>query len=143
MPHKRDNLPDLAVQLTKYVTQDWVGQGRQRVLLLAIPVGMTESKITQQIKNHLAKVKPEQRRLIEPVAKYRLVGKRHHHDVMFRYLRMVFYHSNGIYGSIWRAAAQAQLSETYSSVLDPRVRVLTKDSIYDREMLTIIGSLRR
>jgi hypothetical protein len=140
VPHKRDGTPDLAPQLTKYFDQDWIDQGRQRVLLVAIPVGMPESKITQQIKNQLAKVKPERRKLIDPVVRYQLVGKRHHHDVMFRYLRMVYFHSSGLFGSIWRAAAQAQISDTYSSVLDPAEPTISKDSTYDREMLTIIGS---
>jgi hypothetical protein len=140
VPHKRDSVPDLAPQLTKYMTQDWIDQGRQRVLLVAIPVGMPESKISQQIKQQLAKIKPERRQLIDQVAKYRLIGKRHHHAVMFRYLRMMFLHSSGLYKSIWRAAAKTQISDTYSSVLDPDESTIRMHSTYDREMLTIIGS---
>ena len=140
LPHRREGLPDLESQLAKYLTQDWLDQGRQRVLMVAIPVGLPESKIAQQIKKQLARVKPEKRSLIVPTVEYSLVGKRHHHNAMLRYLRMASFYGVMHSHSIWRVAVRAKISEAYSSVLDPDATEVTKDSIYDREMLTIMGS---
>ncbi|SHK49462.1 hypothetical protein SAMN05444000_13311 [Shimia gijangensis] len=139
-PHQTQNTPDMGANISDYFNEDWVEQGRQRTLLLAIPVGLPEGKINRQIKKQLAKIKPERRKLIEPAVKYPLVGQRHHRDALMRYLRMVWFRSAWHRRSLWRVGAHAKISMTYSPVLDPSAADISEADRYDREMLTIIAS---
>lgn len=138
--HSRSVPPKLSENVDDYFEGDWIEQGRQRTMLLAIPVGLPEGQINTQIKKQLAKIKPERRQLIKPQAKYPLVGKRHHKDALIRYLRMAWLRSAMHQQSLWRVGAQAKVSETYSPVLDPKMEEVTATDRYDREMLTIIAS---
>lgn len=140
VPHHPQKMPNLTEKLDAYFEEDWVEQGRQRVMLLAVPVGLPEGKINRQIKKHLARVKAERRQLIDPVVKYPLVGKRHHKDALMRYIRMTWFRSAWYRKSLWRVGAQAQVSFTYSPVLDPKTAEIGDADRYDREMLTIIAS---
>lgn len=132
--------PDIAEDVVRYFDEDWIDQGRQRVMLLAVPVGMSEGQINRQIKKQLARVKPERRKLIAPVVQYPLVGQRHHKDALMRYLRMTWLRSAMHRKSLWRAGAQARVSFTYSPVLDPNMTEVSVEDRFDREMLTIIAS---
>jgi hypothetical protein len=132
--------PDLSADVNRYFEEDWIEQGRQRTMLLAVPVGLSEVAINRQIKKHLARVKAERRTLIEPVSKYPLVGKRHHKDALMRYLRMVWIRSAMYRKSLWRAGAQAQISQTYSPILDPNTDTLSVELRFDRDMMAIITS---
>ncbi|MDQ2092314.1 hypothetical protein [Marimonas arenosa] len=138
--HQVQGTPDLSADVEQFFEEGWVEQGRQRTLLLAIPVGLPEGKINRQIKKQLAKVKAERRKLIEPVVKYPLVGQRHHRDALMRYLRMVWFRSAWHRRSLWRVGAHAKISTTYSPVLDPNTDKISDADRYDREMLTIIAS---
>ena len=139
-PYHSQKTPDLTEELGMYFDEDWIEQGRQRTMILAVPVGMPEGKINRQIKKQLARVKAERRTLIEPVVKYPLVGKRHHKDALLRYIRMAWLRSAMHNKSLWRVGAQAKVSFTYSPVLDPKLEQVSIDDRYDREMLTIIAS---
>ena len=140
VPHSPDALPALTKEVDEYFANDWVEQGRQNTILLAIPVGMPDGKINQQIKKHLARVKSDRRQLIKPDPTYSLVGKRRHQDALMRYLRMVWFRSAMHKSSLWRVGAQAEVSETYSPVLDPKMEEVSPDDSVDRQMLTIIAS---
>ena len=138
--HHPKHIPDLSADVAQYFDEDWVDQGRQRVMLLAVPVGLPEGKINRQIKKQLARVKPDRRKLVDPVVKYPLVGQRHHKEALMRYLRMTWLRSAMYRKSLWRAGAQARVSFTYSPVLDPNMTEVSVEDRYDREMLTIIAS---
>ena len=138
--HDIRNIPDVSGDVAHYFDEDWVDQGRQRVMLLAVPVGLPEGKINRQIKKQLTRVKADRRKLVEPVVKYPLVGQRHHKDALMRYLRMTWLRSAMYRKSLWRAGAQARVSFTYSPVLDPKSVNIDEADRYDREMLTIIAS---
>lgn len=140
VPHQTHSTPSLSTELESYFAEEWDEQGRQRVMIFAVPVGMPEGKLMQQIKKQLARVKPERRKLMEPVAKYPLVGKRHHRDALMRYLRMAWLRSAMHKKALWRVGAQAKISETYSPVLDPNMEQVSEADRFDREMLTIIAS---
>lgn len=138
--HTPDNIPDASSDVAQYFDGDWVDQGRQRVMLLAVPVGLPEGKINRQVKKQLARVKADRRKLIDAVVKYPLVGQRHHKEALMRYLRMTWLRSAMYRKSLWRAGAQARVSFTYSPVLDPNMPEVSVEDRYDREMLTIIAS---
>jgi hypothetical protein len=138
--HQTRETPDLSANVNKYFEEDWIEQGRQRTMLFAVPVGLSEAAISRQIKKHLARVKAERRKLVETVSKYPLVGKRNHKDVLMRYLRMVWIRSAMYRKSLWRAGAQAQISQTYSPVLDPNADTLSDELRFDRDMMAIITS---
>jgi hypothetical protein len=139
-PHTARSVPDLTNDVAQYFEEPWIHQGRQRVMLLAVPVGLPQSKINRQVKQQLARVKAERRKVIKPVVKYPLVGQRHHKDALMRYLRMAWLRSAMYRKSLWRTGAQARVSFTYSPVLDPNMTEVSVDDRYDREMLTIIAS---
>lgn len=138
--HHPSDIPDMSSQVARFFEEELVDQGRQRVMLLAVPVGLPEAQINRQIKKQLARVKTERRKLIDPVVKYPLVGQRHHKDALLRYLRMTWLRSAMYRKSLWRAGAQARVSFTYSPVLDPKMPEVSVADRYDREMLTIIAS---
>jgi hypothetical protein len=138
--HSEHTAPNLSGKVAEYFEGEWVYQGRQRTMLLAVPIGLPEGIINKQIKSQLAKVKPQQRELIKPKAKYPLVGKRHHKDALLRCLRLAWMRSVMYRKSLWRAGAEAEISDTYSPVLDPKLIQVSAGDRYDREMLTILAS---
>jgi len=139
-PHSKQSIPDHSEKVAQYYDGEWVEQGRQRTMLLAVPVGLPEGKMIRQIKKQLAKVKAERRQLIKQDVKYPLVGKRHHKDVLMRYLGMAWLRSAMHTKSLWRVGAKAKVSPTYSPELDPKMEKVSPGDRYDREMLTIIAS---
>lgn len=138
--HDARHIPDVSGDVAQYFDEDWIDQGRQRVMLLAVPVGLPEGKINRQIKKQLSRIKADRRKLVDPVVKYPLVGQRHHKDALMRYLRMTWLRSAMYRKSLWRAGAQARVSFTYSPALDPNMTDVSVEDRYDREMLTIIAS---
>lgn len=138
--HVVEGAPDLAGALAEYFEDGWVDQGRQGTLLLAIPAGMPETKILKQVKEQLSRLKPASRRLIEPEAKYPLVGKRIHEAVLMRYLRTIFLRSAMIKRTLWQVGAQAEISPTYAPIQYTEMPEGEVPDRYDREMLTIITS---
>ena len=139
-PHAAAVPSNLVTDVERYFQEDWVAEGHQRTLLLAIPVGLPESKINKQIKKQLARIKPDRRQLIKTPAKYPLVGKRHHKDALIRYLRMAWLRSAMYRDPLWRVGAQAKVSETYSPILSSSEDEEVVTYTADRDIMTIIAS---
>lgn len=140
VPHGLDTEPDLSDKLGSYFEEDWIQQGRQRTLMLAVPVGMPEGKIIKEMKKQLRQVKPERRFLIDQHAKYPLVGKRHHEPVLMRYFRTMFLRAAMISKKLWQVGSQAEISPTYAPIQFTDMPEGEIPDRYDREMLTIITS---
>lgn len=138
--HNPDLTPELSESLGQYFSEDWIEQGRQRTLVLAIPVGMTQAKMFRQIKKQVARIKSERRVLIEPNVKYPLVGKRHHYNVLMRYLRMTWFRAAMHKKPLWQVGARANISQTYSPILRPDPENEVETYTADRDMMTIIAS---
>ncbi|PWG15641.1 hypothetical protein [Salibaculum griseiflavum] len=145
LPHTKSKRPELTDRVEQFIDGAWTAQGRQRSVVIAIPVGLPKGRITRQVNAILDKVPDDQKNLIEPKAQYPLLGQRHHKDTLFRYLGALWMRSAMRSQSLWRIGARAKLSDTYSPVLDysgPRAR---GEDGYDREMMAILTSraLRR
>lgn len=140
VPHAKAAPSNLVADVEQYFQEDWVVQGQQRILLLAVPVGLPENKINKQIKKQLARIKPDRRQLIITPAKYPLVGRRHHKDALLRYLRMAWLRSAMYREPLWRVGAQAKVSETYSPILSSSENEDIVTYTADRDIMTIIAS---
>lgn len=138
--HHSNKTPNLSDKLEAYFDEGWADQGRQRTMILAVPVGMPEGKINQQIKRQLARIKAERREIIPPPVKYPLVGKRHHKDALMRYLRTVWFRSAMHQKALWRVGAKANISQTYSPVLALNVAQDEVPDVADRDIMTVIAS---
>lgn len=139
-PHQTDDIPDFTANISQYFENQWVEQGRQRTMLLAIPVGMPEGKILRQVKARLSKIKKERRTLIETESKYPLLGKRQRVDSLMRYLRAVWLRSALYKQPLWKVGLVSKVSFTYSNLYNGVKTQLAETDQYDREMLTIIMS---
>jgi len=139
-PHQTDDIPDFTSNMSQYFESQWVEQGRQRTMLLAIPVGMPEGKILRQVKARLSKIKKEKRRLIDAESKYPLLGQRHRIDSLMRYLRAVWLRSALYNQPLWKVGLVSKVSFTYSNLYNGVKTQLAETDQYDREMLTIITS---
>lgn len=140
LPHSKAKTPDVTTRVKQFVTGSWANQGRQNSLIISVPVGLPKGRIIRQVNAILDKIPEERKTLIEPNALYPLLGKRHHKDTLFRYLRAIWLRSAMPSQSLWRVGARAKLSDTYSPVLDhngPRAR---GDEEYDRTMMAILTS---
>lgn len=140
LPHSTSKRPALADRVEQFIDGSWTAQGRQRSVVVAIPVGLPKGRITRQINAILEKIPDQQRQLVESTAQYPLLGQRHHKDTLFRYLGALWIRSAMPSQSLWRVGACAKLSDTYSPVLDysaPRAR---GEDTYDREMMAILTS---
>lgn len=140
IPHAPEQSPDISADVQRFMEEDWLEQGCQRTMLLAVPVGLSDANIIRTVKLQLAKVKKERRQLIKPPAKYPIVGQRHHKDALLRYLRTVLVRSAMHTKALWRVGAQAQVSSTYSPTLDPKAELGPDTDRSDRQILTVITS---
>lgn len=132
--------PDLSDNLAHYFADDWVEQGRQRTLILAVPVGMTQAKMFRQIKKHVERIKVEKRVLLQADTKYPLVGKRHHSNALMGYLRMAWFRAALHKKPLWLVGARANISQTYSPILLPNPAHEVETYTADRDIMTIIAS---
>ena len=140
LPHTKNKRPAITDRVEQFIDGAWTAQGRQRSVLIAIPVGLPKGRITRQVNAILDKVPEAQKELVAPKARYPLLGQRHHKDTLFRYLGALWMRSAMRSQSLWRVGARAKLSDTYSPVLDysgPRAR---GQDAYDREMMAILTS---
>lgn len=127
-------------RMRRFIENGWVDQGKQRCVLVAIPVGLPQGRITRQVNAILNKLDDEERTLQPPRAKYPLLGQRHHRETLFRYLGTTWLRAAAPRWSLWRVGARAKVSDTYSPELDHKAKVVPGQGTYDREMLTILTS---
>lgn len=140
LPHNKKTRPDVSTAIDKYIDTTWVDQGNQRTVLIAIPVGLPKGRITRQVNSILSKISPEKKSIVEPKTKYPILGKRHHKGTLFRYLGAVWIRSAMRKQPLWRVGARAQISDTYSPVLDPSGPRARRGDDYDRELMAIMTS---
>lgn len=145
LPHSKTKRPELIDRVDQFIDNTWTAQGRQRSVIISIPVGLPKGRITRQVNAILDKVPAERKRLIPPKAQYPLLGKRHHKDTLLRYLVTLWMRSAMRSQPLWRVGARANLSDTYSPVLDHRAPRARGGDGYDRDMMAILTSraLRR
>lgn len=127
-------------RMRRFIENGWVDQGKQRSIVLAIPVGLPRGRITRQVNAVLNRLEKEERVLQPPRAKYPLLGQRHHRETLFRYLGAIWIKAAAPRWELWRVGARSGVSDTYSPELDPKAKVIPGQGRYDREMLTSLTS---
>jgi hypothetical protein len=137
---KKKKSPSMGPLGDRYIKGAWEHQGKQETLIVAIPVGLTKTVITRQINSMLKRIDEDKKTLKPALAKYQLVGKRHHKDTLLRYLRVAFVKSAAPKATLWQIGARTKVSATYSSELDFFQKLPRGEATYDRSMLSILTS---
>jgi hypothetical protein len=137
---KIQNFEKVTNGIENYCAEDWVDQGRQNTLLVAIPIGMPKSRITKQLSAMLERY-PDSKKYVRPAPpKYSLVGKRQNAKMLFRYMEVMFVRSLMPEIELWRVGVRSRVSETYSPELEVDADVVRHNNTYDRMILTILTS---
>jgi len=110
--------PDISDRTTEYVERAWRKQGRQRTMVVAIPVGLPKQKVTRQVNKLLNEFPEEMRVLRNKAPKYPLAGKRQDKRSLFRYLLVVWARLKRPKERLWRVGVLTKISSMYSGRLD-------------------------
>ena len=127
-------------QTTEFLDEQWLAQGQQNTLLVAIPMGLPKSRIAKELGELIDKYPKRTKSLSPPRPKYGLSGKRQNKDMLFRYMHVLLGRAAMPQHSLWRVGVRTGVSETYSPVLDADAKIVRKDYPYYRMMLTILTS---
>jgi hypothetical protein len=124
----------------KYCDEDWMDQGRQNTLLVAIPIGMPKSRIAKELSAMMERY-PDKNKYVRPARpKYPLIGKRQNAEMLFRYMHVTLVRSLMPERELWRVGVRSRVSATYSPELEVDADVVRHEGTYDRMMLTILTS---
>jgi hypothetical protein len=127
-------------RLESFIEGDWAEQGQPNAMVVSIPIGLSKTQITRQLKKLLERYGDEQRVLDPPKSKYPLLGTRQRKDTLFRYLMVFWVRCAMPRQALWRVGVRSRVSDTYSSELDPSARIERGTQVYDRSMLSVLTS---
>ncbi len=108
----------LSAPLTNFLLHERRDEGLSPSVLLSVPIGGKRSDVIKQI----TQILKEQTALAierKTQPKIKLVNKRLHANVMFKGLRLLWLKAAKPNWELWRLGAKANLSASYSGVLDP------------------------
>jgi hypothetical protein len=129
-----------AERLDSFVKGDWTEQGQPNAMVASIPLGLSKTQVTRQLNKLLERYGSHQRVLDPPQAKYPLLGTRQRKDTLFRYLMVVWVRSAMPRQALWRVGARSRVSDTYSSELNPKVRIGRGEQVTERSILSALTS---
>ena len=132
--------PDPFPNLHKYIDENWINEGGQTTILVAIPIGLPKARITSQIGAILDKYPKPVKKIKAQKSKYSLAGKRQNKDMLFRYMKVLRMRAAYPNEVLWRVGVRSGVSDTYSPVLDYKAKTVPKQDTYYRMMLTILTS---
>ncbi len=140
LPRKTPKLDAIKSDVENYIKTDWLEEGCQNTLFLALPIGLTKASIAKQISALLDKYSEAAKEIKPRKPKYSLHGKRQNKDMLFRYWNVLVGRADMPGLALWRVGARTGVSDTYSRELDYTAKVIPNEDTYDRMMLTIITS---
>jgi len=117
----KDRDPHFGAAADQFIDGPWNETGRQRTLIVAIPIGLTRNLISRHINNMLDQIPAKQRTLWKVPAKYRLQATNLHHQSYMRYLSVLWHRCQFPDDQLWKIGARAKVSRTYSHRLHPKV----------------------
>jgi hypothetical protein len=139
-----ENSADKSVEHLRQPLEDYLGETRRdeglsAALLVSIPLGRRKGEILAQISRLLDR-HSQVGAATANAPTLSLKGQRLRAKSLFAGLRLLWFRSAKPKWELWRLGAQARLSKTYSSVLDPTAGRRVKDVIEqtDRDMMTKI-----
>ena len=123
-----------------YMDEAWVAEAEQTTMLVALPIGLSRTKIMRELGKLLSRYEKSERILTPAPAKYSLVGQRQRKATLFRYLMVLWLRSAMHDRELWRVGVRARVSDTYSSEIDVDAKPKAKEATYDRMMLSVMTS---
>ncbi len=136
----RENATTLTEGIQDFLTSAWLEQGQQETLVVAIPVGLSKNSINKQLSLLLDQASSGEKKIVPKQPKYSLVGKRHDHEMLFRYMSVLLLRAAAPDKALWRIGVRANASDTYSPELEFDANVIPNQNTYDRMMLTTLTS---
>lgn len=103
-------------------------EGLSASLIISIPLALKRSEILRRMRNLLDQYRD--RDIGEQVQpKIKLMGKRFHANAMYKGLRLLWFKAAKPKWELWRLGAKAELSDSYSKILNPSAPRRTQDAI--------------
>lgn len=133
------SIDQLQQSIETYLGETRRDEGLSAGLLVAIPLGGRKGEVLRQISRLLDRYTDASAETQnQPIL--RLMGKRLHVKSLLAGWSLLLFKAARPKWELWRLGAQAKLSKTYSSVLDPKAGRRVKDVIEqtDRDMMTKI-----
>ena len=138
--HSLKKAPDPFSNLHKYIDENWIDEGGQTTILVAIPIGLPKARIASQVSAILDKYPEPVKKIKAQKSKYPLSGKRQNKDMLFRYKKVLSMRAAYPNDVLWRVGVRSGVSDTYSPELDYKAKTVPNQDTYDRMMLTILTS---
>jgi hypothetical protein len=134
-------LNEIAAPIISYLNNERNEEGLNASLVLSVPLTLKRSDLLKQISKLIAAnggVETE----VDQKPKLKLVSKRLRPDVLFKGLRLLWIKAAKPNWELWRLGAKAELSDSYSNVLDPNApkKVKTDLEKNDRIIMSKITS---
>ncbi len=129
-----------AKRVEDFIKDEWAEQGQPNALLVSIPLGLSKTDVTRQLKKLMDRYAEEHRILPDPVTKYPLLGTKQRKDTLFRYLFVVWIRCAMPHQPLWRVGVRSKVSDTYSPELDAKAQIQRGEQVYDRSMLAVLTS---
>lgn len=111
-------------------------EGLTASLLISLPLDLKTTDILRKIRKLLSAYKDKDVGTPAP-PKIKLMGRRFHANPMFKGLRLLWFRAAKPDWELWRLGAKAQLSDSYSKVLDPAAPRKAKDAIEMDDRITM------
>ena len=111
-------------------------EGLTASLLISLPLDLKTNEILRKVRKLLNAYKDRDVGAPSP-PKIKLMGKRFHANPMFKGLRLLWFRAAKPNWELWRLGAKAQLSDSYSKVLDPAAPRKPKDAIEMDDRITM------
>lgn len=111
-------------------------EGLTASLLVALPLELKTSEIIRKVRMMLKNYQEKDLGKSSP-PKIKLMGKRFHANPMFKGLRLLWFRAAKPNWELWRLGAKAQLSDSYSTMLDPSAPRKPKDAIEMDDRITM------
>lgn len=134
----KDRDPHFGAAADRYINGSWNETGRQRTLIVAMPIGLTRNLISRQINQMLDRIPTKERTLRKVPAKYRLQATNLHHKSYLLYLSVLWHRCEFPDEPLWKIGARAKISTTYSHRLNPKLDNGRHDKVEDKYRLKIL-----
>jgi hypothetical protein len=138
---KSIDLTEIATPIANYLNNERSDEGLNASLLLSVPLTLKRSDLLKQISQLIA-ANGGVEIAVDKKPQLTLVSKRLRPDVLFKGLRLLWLKAAKPNWELWRLGAKAELSDSYSKVLDPNAPKKSKTMIEkdDRIIMSKITS---
>ena len=138
---KSVELSDVSVPINRYLNNERNEEGLNASILLSVPLTLKRSDLLKQISKLIADSRDIETE-VDKKPQLKLVSKRLRPNVLFKGLRLLWLRAARPNWELWRLGAKAELSDSYSNVLDPNAPKKSKTIIEkdDRIIMSKITS---